>query len=85
MAGTAGAFGGHRGFGGCAAEAMATWPIRLHRKGGHVGLRLLADTVADMGGCLAFERSELGGTRLWATFPLALGAESTLSGSRRTR
>jgi len=55
------------------------------RKEGHVGLRLLADAVADMGGRLAFERSELGGARLWATFPLALGSESALSETRRTR
>ena len=52
---------------------------------GHVGIRLLADAVADMGGRLVFERSELGGARLWATFPLALGAESALSEARRTR
>ncbi len=52
---------------------------------GHVGIRLLADAVADMGGRLVFERSELGGARLWAMFPLALGAESALSEARRAR
>jgi signal transduction histidine kinase len=46
---------------------------------GHVGLRLLADAVADMGGRLVFGPSDLGGARLWATFPLALGADTAPS------
>jgi signal transduction histidine kinase len=52
-------------------------------KQGHVGLRLLADAVRDMGGQLTFGRSELGGARLWATFPLALTTQGELSDSER--
>jgi signal transduction histidine kinase len=52
---------------------------------GHVGLRLLADAVADMGGRLTFGPSDLGGARLWATFPLALGADTAPSQTRHAR
>jgi len=39
---------------------------------GHLGLRLLADTMNDVGGVLEVSSPESGGTRLQATFPVQL-------------
>ncbi len=42
---------------------------------GHVGLRLLADTISDIGGRVQLTSPPRGGTTLTATFPLALAAD----------
>lgn len=46
-----------------------TGPSRVATAPGHLGLRLLEDTLGDAGGHLVLERRETGGTALIATFP----------------
>jgi signal transduction histidine kinase len=44
-------------------------PSRFSSEPGHLGLRLLEDTVGDVGGQVALKRRESGGSALTATFP----------------